>query len=258
MKPLGTRKIMMLMRSHPPRAQIAKRAGAPPRARPAKAPRVARALAVALVGALAATLPAACGTSQPKPVADVELAAAQTFPYFRIYWVGRSFEGRPLAAVDGLDGYISKVGDGVYYGDCVQKKTIFESGSCQLLLQITTVVYQRHSNQPLGPQRNILIRGVPAVVYDEGRSVELYSGHVAIDIFSNSLRHALHAAEALRPINAPGGTSEALPPPAYCPGLYGPQEIALARVTEGLRGHVCQEAARRHEYLESVKAGGKR
>jgi hypothetical protein len=248
---------MMRMRAGAARAQTAKDPIPSPRARAAKPPRVGRALALVLAGALAATVLAACGTSQPKPVADVELAAAQTFPYFPVYWVGRVFEGRPLAAVDGLDGYISNVGDGVYYGNCVQKKTIFESGSCQLLLQITTVIYQRHSNQPLGPQRNILIRGVPAVVYDEGRSVEVYSGHVAIDIFSNSLRHALDAAEALRPVNAPGSPSEDLPPPAYCPGLYGPQEVALARVTEGLRGHVCQEAAKQHEYLESVKAGGK-
>lgn len=217
-----------------------------------------RRLALAAVCALAALLPSACGTSQPSPVPDVELAAAQTFPYFPVYWVGRSFEGRPLASVDGLDGYITKVGDGVYYGNCVQKKTIFESGSCQLLLQITTVVYQRHSNQPLGPQRNILIRGVPAVVYDEGRSLELYSGHVAIDIFSNGLRHALHAAEQLYPINAPGTAKQDLPLPVYCPGLYGPQELPLARVTDRLPGEVCQHAARQLEYLEAVKNAGKR
>ncbi len=215
-----------------------------------------RALALAATCALAACALAACGTSRPKAVPEVELAAAQTFPYFRVYWVGRSFEGNPLAEVDGLDGYITSVGDGVYYGNCVQKKTIIESGSCQLLLQITTVIYHRHSNQPLGPQRNILIRGVPAVVYDEGRSLELYTGHVAIDIFSNSLRHALRAAQELYPINAPGTVNDDLPLPVYCPGLYGPQEIPLARVTDNLPGRVCEHAAKQLEYLESVKEAG--
>jgi hypothetical protein len=217
-----------------------------------------RALALAAACPLLALALAACGTSQPKAVGTLELAAAQTFPYFPVYWVGRSFEGKPLDAVDGLNGYIAKVGDGVYYGNCVQKKTIFESGSCQLLLQITTVLYGKHSNQPLGPQHNILIRGVPAVEYDEGRSLELYSGHVAIDIFSNSLAHALAAARHLYPINAPGGVDQNLPLPAYCPGLYGPQGLALARVTDDLPGQVCQYAARQIEYLESVKHGGKR
>ncbi len=215
--------------------------------------RIARLLTITLAVALAASALSGCGTSQPKAVAQVELAAAQTFPYFPVYWVGRSFAGKPLAAADGLDGYIPKVGDGVYYGNCVQKKSFFEAGSCQLLLQITTVVYSRHSNQPLGPQRNILIRGVPAVVYDEGRSLELYSGHVAIDIFSNSLRHALAAAEELYPINASGSAKQSLPAPVYCPGLYGPEELALARVVDDLAGHVCQHAIKQIEFLESVR-----
>jgi hypothetical protein len=207
---------------------------------------------------LAAALLAGCATSRPKPVTRLELAAAQSFPYFPVYWVGASFEGNALAAADGMTSYITDVGDGVYYGNCVEKKGLFGGGSsCLLPLQVTTVVYQRHSNQPLGPQRNILVRGVPAVVYDEGRSIELYSGHVAIDIFSDSFANALRAAEELHPINAPGSASEKLPPPAYCPGLYGPQSIELARVTEALAGHVCQLAAKQIEYLESVKHAGK-
>ncbi len=68
------------------------------------------------------------------------------------------------------------VGDSVYYGDCVQRKGIFGGGSCLLPLQVTTVIYRLHSNATLGPQRNTVIRGVPATVYDEGRSIELYSG----------------------------------------------------------------------------------
>ena len=48
------------------------------------------------------------------------------------------------------------------------------------------MIYRLHSNAALGPQRNMLIRGVPATVYDEGRSIELYSGRVAIDIFSDT------------------------------------------------------------------------
>lgn len=217
---------------------------------------VRRALARLLACALAAAVLAGCGTSQPKPIARVELGAAESFPYFPVYWVGPRFQGSPLAAADGLNGYIPRVGDSVYYGNCVQSKGIFGGGSCLLPLQVTTVVYARHSNQALGAQRNILVRGVPAVVYDEGRSIELYSGHVAIDIFSNTYAHALAAAEDLYPVNAPGSPREELPVPVYCPGLYGPQSIELAKVTEGLPHEVCKRAARQIEYLESVKSSG--
>src|SRR5579872_2102096 len=212
------------------------------------------ALAAGCAALLCAVSLAGCGTASPRPVAHAELAAAETFPYFPVYWVGPSFEGDPLAAVDGLEGYIPRVGDGVYYGDCLKNKGLFGGGnSCLLPLQVTTVIYHRHSNQPLGPQRNILIRGVPAVVYDEGRSIELYSGRVAIDIFSNNLAHALAAAERLYPLNVPGSPHQPLPMPVYCPGLYGPEELPLARVIDALPGHVCQHAARQIEYLESVK-----
>ena len=113
--------------------------------------------------------------------------------------MGRRFAGNPLAAVDGLKGYIASVGDSVYYGDCVQSKGIFGGGSCQLPLQVTTVIYHLHSNKALGPQHNIVVRGVPATVYDEGRSIELYIGRVAIDIFSDTFAHALAAAQRLLP-----------------------------------------------------------
>jgi hypothetical protein len=184
-----------------------------------------------------------CSTGQPRPIDAGALAEAQTFPYFRIYWVGPTFEGHPLAAVDGQKGYNPGVGDSVYYGDCVQKKGIFGGGSCLLPLQVTTVIYRLHSNATLGPQRNLLVRGVPATAYDEGRSIELYSGRVAIDIFSDTFSHALSAATQLRPLNAPGSAAGNLPPPVYCPGLSGAMSPRLTAVMNALPRRACQQAA---------------
>jgi hypothetical protein len=184
-----------------------------------------------------------CARGHPRPIGATELAEAQTFPYYRTYWVGRTFEGHPLVAADGLKGYINTVGDSVYYGDCVRSKGIFGGGSCLLPLQVTTVVYRLHSNATLGPQRNIVVRGVPATVYDEGRSVEVYSGRVSIDIFSDNVTHALEAARQLLPLNAPGTAAGSLPPPIYCPGLSGAMGPQLTRVMENLPGRACQRAA---------------
>jgi hypothetical protein len=216
--------------------------------------RFARALRPALIvaGIVLALGAAGCGTSHPAPLPASDLAEAQTFPFYRIYWTGPSFEGHPLAAVDGINGYIPKVGDSVYYGDCVQSKGIFGGGSCELPLQVTTVVYVLHSNATLGPQSNTLIRGVPATVYDEGRSIEIYTGRVAIDVFSDSFTHALRASEELRPLNAPGSASGALPAPVYCPGLAGAVNTALARVMASLPNSVCQHTAAQQAYNKQV------
>jgi len=201
-----------------------------------------RSLLVAAATALAAVAATACGTGHPAAISARELAEAQSFPYYRVYWAGLSFQGQQLSTADGLRGYIEKIGDSVYYGDCVKSKGIFGGGSCELPLQVTTVVYRLHSNAPLGPQRNIVVRGVPATVYDGGRSIELYTGRVAVDIFSNSFSRALAAANSLLPINAPGRSSGSLPPPVYCPGLSGPINGEVARVMASLPGRACQRS----------------
>jgi hypothetical protein len=208
--------------------------------------------AVAAAFACVALALAGCGTGHPKAISAAELAEAQTFPYYTLYWVGPSFEGRPLAAADGLNGYLTALGDSVYYGDCVKNKGLFGSGSCILPLQVTTVLYRLHSNSALGPQRNMLLRGVPATSYDEGRSIELYTGRVAIDVFSDTFAHTLRAVRQLYPLNAPGSPTAALPPPIYCPGLSGPQEPALQRVMASLPGNVCQLTAARTAYAKTL------
>jgi len=209
-------------------------------------------MGLALSAVCAAIAAGGCTTGHPGPISASELAEARTFPYYRVYWVGPSFEGHPLAAADGLRGYINTVGDSVYYGDCVQSKGIFGGGSCLLPLQVTTVIYALHSNATLGPQRNMLVRGVPATVYDEGRSIEVYTGRVAIDIFSDTFSHALQAASELLPLNAPGSASGNLPAPVYCPGLSGPVEGTLAHVMEDLPAHVCQRSAAASAFARSL------
>ncbi len=198
---------------------------------------------LALIGLCAATAAGGCSTGHPRPIGTSALAEAETFPYYRVYWVGPNFKGQPLAAADAQKGYVNAVGDSVYYGDCVHGKGIFGGGSCLLPLQVTTVIYRLHSNATLGPQRNTVVRGVPATVYDEGRSIEIYTGRVAIDIFSDTLSHALEAASELYPLNAPGSARGNLPAPVYCPGLSGAMDAHLRKVMDSLPRQACQQAA---------------
>jgi hypothetical protein len=225
-----------------------------PLARPLTPPPARRRalLATILAAALATAFASGCGTGQPSPIEAKELAEAQTFPYFRVYWAGNSFLGHPLVAADGQKGYVSSIGDSVYYGTCVRGKGIFGGGSCVLPLQVTTVLYRLHSNATLGPQRNIVVRGVPATTYDKGRSIEIYSGRVAIDLFSNTFAHAYAAAQILRPLNAPGSPTGDLPPPIYCPGLSGTQSVRVKAVMERLPRHACQKASEALTFAASV------
>jgi hypothetical protein len=208
-------------------------------------------LTAVLIAALA-TAAAGCGTSHPRAIGTSTLAEAQTFPYFPVYWVGRSFEGQPLDAVDGRRTYLSNVGESVYYGDCSHEKGIFGGGSCLLTLQVTTVVWKLHSNSNLGAQHNLLIRGVPAAAYDGGRSIELYTGQVAVDIFSDSPERALRAALRLLPLNAAGSAAAQLPEPVYCPELVGPMDARLEAVLDRLPGHICQRARAAKEIKEKL------
>jgi hypothetical protein len=231
-----------------------------PRARPLSAAlrlaAVARtrlpAAALCLAAVALAALLSGCGTGHPAAIEASELAEAQTFPYFRVYWVGKDFLGHELVAADGQKGYVSSIGDSVYYGDCNKGKGILGGGSCILPLQVTSVLYRLHSNATLGKQRNIVVRGVPATVYDGGRSIELYSGRVAIDVFSDTFTHAVAAVNRLLPLNAPGTASGDLPPPIYCPGLSGAIDAQVKQVMERLPGQACQHARAAEAFVASV------
>lgn len=152
------------------------------------------------------------------------------------------FGRHPLTAADGVEAYKPQIGDSLYYGDCVRSKGFLAAAGCLLPLQVTTVIYVLHTNFTLGDQRNTVIRGVPAVIYDEGRSIELYSGRVAIDIFSDDLKDAIAAAKQLRPFNRPGNDRKPLPLPVYCPVLYGPETPAVGAVLSKLPEEACSSA----------------
>ncbi|HEX4108201.1 MAG TPA: hypothetical protein VHX88_08720 [Solirubrobacteraceae bacterium] len=194
--------------------------------------KVAAALA-ALVGAGALS---ACDTHQPPPLGNAPVQAAKQFPYFRLYWAGRKFQRIPVTQADGLQTYDPSEGSGVYYGHCESGKGVFGTGACTLPLEIQTSAYSEHSNRQLGPQWNVVLRGVPAAMFDDGDSIELYTGTVAIDVYADSARRALSAVRALAPLNAPasGPADGFLPAPRIQPDLYGPGahlalNVAIAR-----------------------------
>lgn len=212
-----------------------------------------RPLAALISIALAGIVAAGCGAaSQPQPVSRAELSEARSFPYFPLYWVGPRFNGVRLVATDGQRAYSPLFGDSVYYGNCTGEKGIFGGGTCQLPLQVKTLVYQRHSNDALGLQRNIVFRGVPASIFDAGHALELYTGQVAVDVYSSTLGGTLRAAEELRPINASGAPHAPLAAPVYCPELFGQTSRRMLHLLASLPRHVCRETRRRQALAEAI------
>ena len=183
--------------------------------------------------ALAASMLSACGTHAPPPITQSsnrqELAQAEYFPFFRVYWDGLRFQGLALTAADGVQNYNPTIGESLQYGNCNPGNGPLHTGGCVLPLEVTTVVWKRHSNSGLGSQRNIIVRGVPATVFNGGKSIEVYTGKLAIDVFADTPARALAAAQALRPLNAAGNAQGPLPRPDFCPGFDGPAPYFAAQ-----------------------------
>ena len=170
-----------------------------------------------------------CTTHPAPPISASDLARARAFNRFTVYWAGRSVDGIPLTAADNLYNFInSSVGFAMYYGDCESRGALHTAG-CTLPVKITTVIYQPHSNASLGLQRNVRLRGVPAVIFGGGNDIEIYTDRQAIDIAADSPRRALAAVAALKPFNrTPTANFPAFPQPYFQPGLSQEQLDAQA------------------------------
>lgn len=197
-----------------------------------------RALAKLAVGLTAAVLLAGCSTHPAPPISASQLAAARAFKGYTIYWAGRSIDGIPLTAAD--DGsnpttYNQTIGVTLYYGNC-ESDGVLHVGGCTLPLKITTVLYVPHSNVSLGQQKNVTLRGVPAVIFGGGDDIEIYTDRQSIDIVADNPRRALQAAAALEPFNrVPTANFPAFPYPQFKPGVP-PSALATADGATGASG----------------------
>jgi hypothetical protein len=204
-----------------------------------------RRLASSAVLALAVTLITGCTTHPAGPISTADLDVARDFRLFTVYWVGRSFDGVPLTAADTQRDYDAIVGERVYYGNC-DKQPVLSTVGCRLPLEIATVEYHMvdsRGNVGLGTRTNTVIRNVPAVIFNAGRSIQLYTDELAIDIYADTPARALAAARAVVPLNRlddPDPT--VLDPPQFSKDV-DPELLAIERTLTTAR--TAQAAAAR-------------
>lgn len=188
-----------------------------------------RSIGPLLLAAPLAVVLAACSTHPARHASPHDLRLARAFKVTTVYWAGPAVAGVPLTAVDDGYDYDPTIGMRVYYGDCAKHGSVLSTGRCTLPVEVTTVIYEPHANSGLGPHAMIRIRGVPAAVSDGGRAIELYTGHLAIDVHADTPARAIAVASALRPLNATGSQRDNLPPPQYRPGAADdPRAKAIA------------------------------
>jgi hypothetical protein len=167
-------------------------------------PPAPRSLVALCIATLCALTLGACGDtlqSRPIPHSILEGMIAAPFP---VYWLGGSFEGLPIgeATYDPSGSY------SLQYGNCLEGG----QGTCVTAVRIITSPDDSFLPGGSTPTRRMRIRGVDALIAQAGRTIEIATAGVVVDIYATSARAAAAAARTAVPINQPGSPEAPLPP----------------------------------------------
>jgi hypothetical protein len=159
--------------------------------------------AAATLCALCALTLGACGdTIQSTPVPDSSLEGLIATP-FPVFWAGYSFQGMSITEVTGdPSGALS-----VQYGSCLQGG----QSTCVAPLRIVTSPDNSFLPGATAPHARRALRGIPALVSQEGRTIVVPTGAVVLDIYASTPALADAAALAVVPINAVASPEAPLP-----------------------------------------------
>jgi hypothetical protein len=168
--------------------------------------RSALAAVLLCLAAGAAAGAAGCGdTLQDKPIPHNLLEGLIVSPS-PVYWLGRSFSGMQITEIghDTGGAYL------IQYGDCQ------EGGQSVCVPPLQVVTSPDNSFLPGAPTTgpSARVRGAPAVIARGGRTVEIATGPVVVDIIARDPNVAAAAARAVVPINAAVWPGQTLPPRA--------------------------------------------
>jgi hypothetical protein len=158
-----------------------------------------------LAASLCALALAGCGdTLQDQPIPHNTLESLLVAPY-PVYWLGGVFQHMEItAAVHDPSGAFS-----VQYGDCV------EGGQSTCVPPLRVVTSPDNSFVPGGstPRRQTSIRGVPAVVAQDGDTIEIPTAGVVLSVYAKNPRLAAAAAATAVPLDEAGAPEARLPSP---------------------------------------------
>jgi hypothetical protein len=159
--------------------------------------------ALAIVLGLCSVALGACGdTLQDQPIPHNTLEGLLVAPY-PVYWLGRSFQSLAITeAAHDPGGAFS-----VQYGDCVRGG----QGTCVPTLRVITSPDNSFVPGGSAPRRATRIRGVAAMVAQDGRAIQIPTAGVVVGVYAVNAGLASAAAETIVPINETGVPGGRLP-----------------------------------------------
>ncbi|HEY3758799.1 MAG TPA: hypothetical protein VGL37_03510 [Solirubrobacteraceae bacterium] len=161
--------------------------------------------ATTLLALCGLALSACANTIQDERVAPSFLEPLAMQREYPIYWLGGAFRDLPIISVahDASGAYTIK------YGNCRQ------GGESVCVTPLEIVTSPDNSFRPGGstPQRAISVRGVASTLAQNGRTIEVSTGGVVVDVYADSPALAHAASEAMVSINAVELPGSPLPRP---------------------------------------------
>jgi hypothetical protein len=175
-------------------------------------------------------LSACASTLQDQAVAPSFLEPLVMQDEYPVYWLGGAFHGLAIISVarDPGGAYTIK------YGDCRQ------GGENVCVTPLEIVTSPDNSFRPGGStaQRRISVRGLPSTAALGGRTIEVSTGGVVVDVYADSSALARAAAETMVTINAarlPGAPlPRPLPDTGFAQKPLVSQKPPVAPVAHGL------------------------
>jgi hypothetical protein len=187
-------------------------------------------LVVVLAGLCALAL-GACGDTlqtQPLPASSLEqLVMVRRNP---VYWLGGSFQGLQISEVSADPGGAFTI----QYGNCT------EGGQNTCVYPLALVTSPDNSFRPAGEGRRqaISLRSLSASATPDGRTIEVATGGVVVNVYAQSAKLAGAAAATMVPINrigTPGAPlPAALPDTGFSAKALPSQKPPVARVPRPL------------------------
>lgn len=151
-------------------------------------------LALCALIAIPLALSACANTLQDEPVQPSFLEPLVMQDEYPVYWLGGSFGGMGILSVarDPGGAYTLK------YGNCLQ------GGENVCVTPVEIVTSPDNSFQPGGttPRRTVTVRGVNGLAAQNGRTIEISTGTVVVDIYAHTAALARAAAQTMVTINA--------------------------------------------------------
>jgi hypothetical protein len=157
---------------------------------------------------------------------DMTLEETASFQDFSLYYLGESFEGLALTSITQRDdpaepnepvraNYV-----GYIYGDCTIASGD-EACAPPLEVQVWPACTRNYSTYQLTPtpgsqlpHTDIVVRGAPGAVFEEGHRLEVYTGAETVVIFGDDEAQLFRAADSLASVNGGGiGPGDPLPAP---------------------------------------------